>query len=270
MKISNSKKLTTLYKKDLAAAKFETLLIMGFILVGNLFLYYKAKTSWPIEISLVFSTLILGFVPLSTFFRAFSFIRSEWKENTVYFMMSLPTTGNVIFLAKLLALLTQFFLLGAIALIFTGTFVFMHPQFQHIWVVIKDISTTPEIIWEMSKIGILLFVGFGLSIIIAFLSAVIGKLFKKFSGLITFVAFIAINYGTSAIIVKLLELVNTPRFNSYMQKSMMIDGANVTWQLTPGVGLSGVDFSIISILLIGASVLLFLGTTAIYDRKVEL
>lgn len=111
MKISGGKKLFTLYKKDLTILKFETLLILGSIIVFNLFLYYKAKTSWPLDMSLGLSTLLLSFVPLFTFFRAFNFIKEEWKENTVYFMMSLPTSGNIIFLSKFLALLTQFFIL---------------------------------------------------------------------------------------------------------------------------------------------------------------
>lgn len=77
MKISGGKKLFTLYKKDLTILKFETLLILGSIIVVNLFLYYKAKTSWPLDMSLELSTLLSSFVPLFTFFRAFSFIKEE-------------------------------------------------------------------------------------------------------------------------------------------------------------------------------------------------
>jgi hypothetical protein len=60
MKISNGKKLFTLYKKDLAASKFETLLILGFIIVGNLFLLYKTKTAWPLDMAIALSMLALG------------------------------------------------------------------------------------------------------------------------------------------------------------------------------------------------------------------
>lgn len=265
MKISNGKKLFTLYKKDLAASKFESLLILGFILAANLFLYYKSQTSWPSDISLVFSIIILGFVPLITFFRAFSFIRNEWKENTVYFMMSLPTKGNTIFLSKLLALLTQFFILGAVAIGFTISFVLMKSELQQIWLSIKGISNSQQIIWEISKIGIIISLGFGSTIIMAFFSAVVGKLFKRFSGLITFAVFLATNYVGNNLLIRISGLANSSEFNSYMERRMLAGTGTVSWQILPNL-----DFIFMASLIIAGSVLLFLGTTAIYDTKVEL
>lgn len=265
MKISGGKKLFTLYKKDLAASKFDTLLILGFIIAGNLLLFYKAKTSWPLDMSLGLSTLFLGFVPLFTFFKAFSFIREEWKENTVYFMMSLPTTGNTIFLSKFLAILTQFFILGAVAVLFTAIFMLMQLEIQQIWTVIREVSNIQQIVWEFGKIGIITSLSFAMVIITAFFSAVIGKLFRKFSGLITFIVFIATNYVSTRSIAGIIELINKSGLNPYIQKEMLIENTMVFVQVIPNS-----IFVPIMILVIIASILLFLATTTIYDKKVEL
>ena len=264
MIISNRRKLVTLYKKDLAASKFETLLILGFIVAGNLFLYYKAKTSWELDMCTALSVLPLGFVPLFTFFRAFGFIREEWKENTIYFMMSLPTTGNVIFLSKFLALLTQFFVLGVVASIFTATFILMEPGIQQVWMTIKDISNVHQIVWEFAKVGIMMFLSFAMAIITAFFSAVVGKLFRRFSGLITFVVFIITNYVSTNSIVEIVKLVNNGGPNPYMRREVMVKG-NILLQVLPNP-----VFVVSIILIIIVSILLFLATSTIYDRKVEL
>lgn len=269
MKISKSKKLVTLYKKDLAASKFEALLILGFIIVGNLFLYYKAKTSWPSDVSLAFSMLILGFVPLSTFFRAFSFIRGEWKDNTVYFMMSLPTTGNTIFLSKLLALLTQFLILGVVALIPTITFVLMKSEFQEIWTItqiaMQNANSVQQIIWEVVKIGIGLFLAFGMTIIIAFFSAVVGKLFKKFSGLITFLVFILVSSASSSLLTRANEFIYRNTIRPHLEERTLAGNMTLSWQVIPNQ-----IFAVSMVLTILLSVALFLITTNIYDRRVEL
>ncbi|MFW5649286.1 MAG: hypothetical protein ACOCG5_09370 [Candidatus Alkaliphilus sp. MAG34] len=265
MKISGGKKLFTLYKKDLAASKFETLLILGFITVGNLFLLYKAQTSWPLDMSMALSTLFLGFVPLFTFFKAFNFIREEWKENTIYFMMSLPTTGNTIFLSKFLAMLTQFFILEITAVVFIAIFMLMNPGMQQVWEAIRDVSNMGQIVWEFSKIGVIASLSFSMVIITAFFSSVVGKLFKRFSGLITFIVFIAMNVISTKSITKIIELINRGGLNPYIQKEMMVEGTTVFVQVLPN------SIFVPTIILTAiVSVLVFLATATIYDRKVEL
>lgn len=265
MKISGSKKLFTLYKKDLAASRFEILLILGFIVVGNLFLFYKARTSWPMDMTLALSMLFLGFIPLFAFFRAFSFIREEWKENTVYFMMSLPTTGNTIFLSKFLALLTQFFVLGAVAVLFVVAFMLMQLEIRQVWMVIRGAGNIWQMVWEFAKIAIITSLSFALIIITAFFSAVIGKLFRKFSGLITFIVFIVTNYVSTKSIAGIIELINKSGLNSYIQKEVIIEGTTIFMQVVPNT-----FFVPIIILIAVATILLFLATTTIYDKKVEL
>lgn len=74
-------------------------------------------------------------------------------------MMSLPTSGNIIFLSKLLALLTQFLILGAVDAVFTAGFILMESDFHRIWlsISIKDVSNTQQTIWEFSKTSIFMF-----------------------------------------------------------------------------------------------------------------
>lgn len=244
MEISKGRMFATLYKKDMILGKNESLLIMALIIVGNLFLFYKAETTWEPQIAMGLSGAFLSFIPFTIFFKAFNIISSEWKENTVYMMMSLPVNGNMIFLSKLLALLTQLLILVLVAIPFTGTFIFRY-GFS-----IRDLSQVlqlmdGEMISAMLQVFTLLFTGFTLSLVIVFFSTLVGRMFKKFSGVISFVVFLAAHYFIGKItnllsIGEEIQLVSTGDF-IISQGSVLI-----------------------------LTIIVFLCTTALYDRKIEL
>ena len=129
---------------------------------------------------------------------------------------------------------------------------------------IKDISNVHQIVWEFAKVGIMMFLSFAMAIITAFFSAVVGKLFRRFSGLITFVVFIITNYVSTNSIVEIVKLVNNGGPNPYMRREVMVKG-NILLQVLPNP-----VFVVSIILIIIVSILLFLATSTIYDRKVEL
>jgi sensor histidine kinase YesM len=129
----------------------------------------------------------------------------------------------------------------------------------------RGIGDMQQAIWEISKVGIIMFLSFAMVIITAFFSAVVGKLFRKFSGLITFIVFIATNYVSTKSIAEIMELITEGMSNPYIQKEMMVGGTVVFSQILP----NSIFMSII-ILIIITSILLFLATTTIYDKKVEL
>ncbi len=244
MEISKGKMFATLYKKDISLGKNETLLIMGFLVVANLFLYYKAQTSWPSQAAMGLSSALLVFIPLSIFFKAFTSISSEWKENTVYLMMSLPVSGNMIFLSKLLALLTQLLFLTLVALPFTGTFIFKYGlNIQDLEYALSMIDA--EIVRVIVQVFILAFTTFTLSLIIVFFSTLVGRMFRRYSGLISFVIFLVINYVIG-------EITNLFPIGEEFQL------------------VSTTDFLMSQGFVLGITVIMFFLTTALYDKKIEL
>ncbi|QUH26524.1 ABC-2 transporter permease [Serpentinicella alkaliphila] len=252
MEISKGRMFRTLFKKDLMLAKNESLIILGIIALGNLFLYYKAQTSWPLEVSLGFSWVLLMFIPLSIFIRAFSSISSEWKENTVYLMMSLPVSGMLVLLSKLLSLITRLILLLIVATPFTAILFFRLPMLR-----MMDLNINAQFVKIAFMYATLIILGYIMYLIIAIFSVHIGKIVKKFSGVVTFLAFIVTNYVVS----KILEI----SFNALSNGVVRVE--------QPGIQInhiSSFEFLTASTVILLISCVIFYITSVIYERKVEL
>ncbi|ABR46373.1 conserved hypothetical protein [Alkaliphilus metalliredigens QYMF] len=267
MKTSRVGMIYSLYKKELVAAKNELLMIMTFILGANAFLFYKHQTGWPVEASFIFSLFLLLFVVATTFFRAFSVVRNEWKENTVYLVMSLPITGVDVFLSKLLALLTQLIGLSIIALIGASLFIPIIPEVSYVLEQIQMEFTSVRLIWNALKIGLLGILGMNQAIIFAFFSAVVGKLFKKFSGLITLITFIGISMINSKFIDWIGNFFIDQGMGERIESQLM--GLDVT-MMTAMETMLNVYTLLFTIITVVTSAGVFFATAALYDRKVEL
>lgn len=247
MAISKSKMFSTLLKKDLLLGKNENILIFICIVVVNLFAYIKL----PLETAFPISSMLLFFIPLSIFFKAFTIIDSEWKQNTVYLMMSLPISGKMIYLSKLGALLIQWIILTIAALPFT---VLMYFQlFINVSLpseIINLFTSMPlEIAIEIGKISIIILLGFMLSLIMVFFSTTFGKLFK-FSTVVAVTCFI------------FLQWLNGKLSNVFLERFSPTEIPN---QL---IGNGPFFTSVIGLIIISS--ILFLGATTIYEKKVEL
>jgi len=258
MEISRAKMFRTLFKKDLLLGKNESLLILGFIVLGNIFLYYKSQTTipaevWPVEAAFGLSSVLLSFIPLSIFFRSFASISSEWKENTVYMMMSLPVSGTMILLSKVLSLITRLLILLIVALPFTAIF-FMKMPLTQMFVNIDIDMNLVKIISMYVGILILMYI---LYLVIAIFSAQIGTLVKKFSGLFTFIIFIVMNMVVS----KLIEI----SYRGIGFRSVNLDYGHFQVDMIPFT-----DFLIASSIIMVITAAVFFVTAKIYDKKVEL
>lgn len=255
MEISKGKMFKTLFIKDVLLAKNESLLILGLIIVGNLFLYYKSQTSWPLEMSLAFSWVLAMFIPLSIFIRSFTSISSEWKENTVYLIMSLPITGSMVLSSKLLALITRLIILLMVALPFTANLFFRLDMVQML--IGPEFRLDFEIIKIFAMYLILVILLYTMYLVLAFFSVHIGRLVNKFSGLVTFITFLISNFLVS----KILEI-------SYETVSLGIEveqaGVRVNHHLLSS------EFLLASTLLLLITGIIFFITASIYDKKIEL
>ncbi|MTI56928.1 hypothetical protein [Geosporobacter ferrireducens] len=262
MGISRGNMLYTLYKKDLKASRFELLLIVGIILAVNLYIFYKTTTGWPPQAGFVMNVGGTITIFIAIFIKAFITVRNEWKENTVYLMMSLPVSGRMIFLSKMLSLLTQWIALEA--LLGLSAFLFLRGMMTpDSWGKLAEIPFEFKI--EVVKLGFLIFLGATQALILAFFSSVVGKLFKKFSGLITFGTFIAGSILTSKVSDIIINAVS--RYHLEDLGNSQINFSNGTAWVTI---FPNNIYIALTVVLIGVSAALFFGTAAIYDRKVEL
>lgn len=262
MSVSKGKMLWALYKKDLKGSKFEMFFMLGMFLVGNIYLYYKTRTDWPVPAGFVANFMGAGVIFLFIFFKAFQVIRSEWKDNTVYLMMSLPVSGKIIFLSKLLSLLTQWLVLEV--LVGLGA-----------WFFLKELITMNELreiqnhifpwIKEITKLALLVFLGMNQGLLIAFFSSVVGKLVKKFSGLVTFGTFIAATMLISNISSGILDIIFRKEINELTSKEIVFTNGRFVFDVFPN------DFYwVVIALLVVTSIGIFFSTAALYDRRVEL
>lgn len=262
MGTSKGNMLYTLYKKDLKASRFELMLIAGVILAVNLYIFYKTTTGWPLQAGFAVNMGGAIAIAMAIFIKAFMTVRNEWKENTVYLMMSLPVSGKLIFLSKLLSLLTQWIALEV--LVGVSAFLFFRGMMTpYDWGKLAALPFAYRI--EMLKMAFLILLGANQALILAFFSSVIGKLFNKFSGLITFGTLILSNIAISKVSGWIISLVSRYQIDDLGSRHIDFSHGSLSSTFFPAS-----VYIATALVIIGFSVALFFGTAAIYDRKVEL
>lgn len=266
-KIGSWQKLGRLYRKELRVLRLESMVVLGLILLWNLYLYYKASTAtWPPGTHLVFSLMMLvitGFLPL---IEAFKIWGDEWKNNTVYLLLSLPVNGQQVVLAKLLAVLTQFILLSTAALLATaGLFKATLltgdlAMIKTAWGLIRQYRLILAII---AVSGLLNLANFTL---LAFFCTLLGQSVRKFSGLVAIASFLVGMYLVGKLASWLTLALNTlpwPSIDTHLPISFYSYGLTIA---------SPHDLSIftgpLALLIVG--VLLFTATVLFYNHRVEL
>ncbi|MGI6285039.1 hypothetical protein SEF58_04385 [Neomoorella humiferrea] len=265
--ISGWQKLGRLYRKELRDLRLESMVVLGLILLWNFFLYYKAGTAtWPPGTHLVFSLMMLvitGFLPLIESFKIWG---DEWKNNTVYLLLSLPVNGQQVVLAKLLAVLTQFILLSLAALLATGAlfkatvldayFVMINNE---IWQLIRQYRLILAII---TVNGILELANV---VLLAFLGSLLGQSVRKFSGWLAGAFFLAGMYVSGKLatwLAKVLNYLPWPTINIRLPlnfHSLSISASSGEMSIYAGTA---------ALLLV--TILLFITTVLFYNRRVEL
>lgn len=256
----------TLYGKELREVRLEILLVLAITIFFTVLVYLKtdgAERGFIVVPGMMTLGLAI-FIPFVTSFKLFS---REWRNNTVYLMMSLPVSGTMLLGSKLLALVTQY-IIGTLVVVFTvSAAVFI--SFPEMW----QLFNQAPILWQ---IGLLMYLaGFTKMLFIfcaSFLSQVGGKVFSRGSGLITFVMFIAL-------LVLFSNVMPDPNAISF---SGGIDPSCAQGRVTADLSvlqaaINSADYhqavgyilmtSAIDLL---ASALLFAGSVLIWERRVEL
>ncbi|MFW5992455.1 MAG: hypothetical protein ACOCQN_04610 [Halanaerobiaceae bacterium] len=180
-----------LYKKDLFTLGFFMLVVILLVFAWEFFLFYKID-AWPGGLTFSLSFLPFSFFPLLLLWLGYNGFRAEWKDDTNYFLLSLPRHGWEISLAKLAAAMTFYLVVPLV----TALLIYI---FQ--WGPFKNMMEIPEFILEgqwaiktIFKIFVFYWLsGLALYIITQF-SQLVSLFYDRFRGLVTIVVFIISNY----------------------------------------------------------------------------
>ncbi len=246
METSKFKMFKSLYLKDLREVRTEILVVaaVAIILISWAYLKTEGSARGIIVAPMAFALGLAGFLPVITSFRL---LGKEWSNNTIYMMMSLPVSGSMMLGSKLAVLLTEY-LAGTLIVLFAGGIALL-TSFPDIW---KEFMSDPYYL----KLAIAVY-GASLAGIFfifcnSFLSQVTGKLFKKASGLISFLVFL----GVFIIAAKLM-----PDTNILLTQSQVMVSCSMQEM--------GAILIKAAIDLLFAAVL-FAGAVVIWERRIEL
>lgn len=275
--MKNSKFLM-LIKKDLMNIKTESLFLLGFIIVGNLFFMYRFNKADG-EFRKVLYTFLSGGVIMSMYLfiaiRAFNMVSNEWKNDTLYLIKPLPIASYKIFLSKIITISIQFIIGGIISMGFLSYFINGIIQFNEVQIGLSSINLHGQSIYQILsnfsvdiiKMSIMQFLDFLVIINIIFFSSVVGRMLtKKLAGLVSFSIFVA-SYAAVSFTSFFISYI----FRNEIMQSDLIRSTNYGMQFNMDIEfISTPLFVITSLIAISLSLIFFAFTSFIYEKKVEL
>lgn len=255
-----------LYKNELNKLKKETILFMALSLLLNMFFLYKSYNGWNQESVLGINVFLMGMTFVIPFMLAEAkLISQDWKDNTIYLIMSLPISGKKLFFVKYLAVITQYIVLSlsSILIFAVQSIVFLQRtnKFDFFLQQVKEIlnitTFNSSIFLYILSISVLVYLT---SIVL--LSALVGKMFKKYSGLITFITGTVVILGSIKAIGYLIDKVF-----SFMNVHMKYDINFLPVDIIRDFGYGCLISSTIILIVTG---LIYFITYKVYDNKIEL
>lgn len=200
MKTSKLRMFGKLYMKDIQDIKMESFIFLIAVAAWNIFLYLKYLSNWPYQVSIGLSTIAFGIAAFVPFIESFKLLRDEWKNNTVYLVMSLPVSGSLILLSKLTVILTQYVVFSLFSVACFVLLTYATPAWGFTWEVIRNTIADQTLPFKFaSAFYITTVVGMLYTTALAFLSSVVGKSVRKFSFLTTVGTFLLGGYVFSKV-----------------------------------------------------------------------
>ncbi len=114
-----------LYKKDFRSMSFAMLVISLLILGWHFFLVYK-KYQWGVALTFGLSFIPFAFFPIIALWMGFQSFRQEWKDDTIYGLLTLPRSGLVLTSTKLLVGMTCYI---GVSILLSGLIFFSYQDF---------------------------------------------------------------------------------------------------------------------------------------------
>lgn len=97
------KRFVRLLRKDLEAMRWPVGIFAGIMAGIMVFVRLKVSRGWPLETVPALTVLLpLAVLPFWLLWQSLQSLRTEWREDTVYILLSLPVPGWWITLSKLL------------------------------------------------------------------------------------------------------------------------------------------------------------------------
>lgn len=241
-----------LYRRDMEKVGKESLGLAGVALV----IILLSLAPWSKNIVIVPVFIVAGvamFLPLLTSMLS---LHREWRENSIYMLLSLPVGGTAVLGTKLLAALTQLIINTIIVLamgIISGLqflpreeidWTLLWGQFQAGW----QQMHAGEILPFLVVLGVLSVVYIICSLQLGLL---IGKLFRRFTALATIGGIVAVFWLSTSLYSGVLKIL----FNQ------------VNWK--PGMGVPNLELTVSAVLMAGVIALIFAGSVYVYNHRVE-
>lgn len=139
-----------LLRKDLEAIRWSLGIICGVIFGLQVFLRVKLTGGWPEDLVALLLLMPVMFLPFWLLWQSFQGLRSEWREDTVYTLLSLPVAGWQITFSKLVSVLVEYSVF--LAVIIGGTLVLFRPLWQDFLAVFPPFgccATGSYFIWQV-------------------------------------------------------------------------------------------------------------------------
>ncbi|MGM0438636.1 MAG: ABC transporter permease [Bacillota bacterium] len=196
------KSFISLYKKEIRAMFFFVVVSILIVLAWELFLFYKSSV-WPSELILGLSFLPTSFFPLIMLWQGYQSYRHEWKDDTIYMLLTLPSPGWKISLAKLAAGFSYYLTV----VLFTALMIFLINDKSFISQLPTYISRS--YIYKTSLLLGIAYIIFGMTpYILSQFSCLVSRFYSRFKGLVSIVVFILTNY-----LIYRIASVISPIFN---------------------------------------------------------
>lgn len=261
MQTSSWKKFFKLYAKEMWDLRPEIFIVLAATLVIDIVLYYKAQNFPALVVGPLM--MILGLAALLPFISSFKLLGREWNFNTVYLLLSLPVRGASILGSKLLALLSQY-VIGTVVVSIGGIILalvlFPEPGLLETLRQAQALGIDTRIQTMLSS-GLLCFlmtlVGMAYIICISFFSQLLGKLVRRFSGLVTAIVFVATFWLMGKAMTPLWQ-----QLGNYSQMHM----SQYNFSMAAFNQLVGIN----TLIMLAGTVIVFIAAVLVYNHKIEL
>lgn len=257
MQANRTSMFFALYGKEIRELLLEITVVVLLAMLINVLLFARSNHSPFPELLFVANFMLFGLACFMPFVSSFKLISREWRNNSIYMLLSLPAKGTLVLGAKLAALVTQF-VVGTLVVGGSGLLLMRALMGLEFSQTLNEFGqatglSTAQLFGEMFLVYLL-----GVAILIylisiSFSSQLAGKLVRRYSGLLTVVVFIALYSG--------------------MQKLMTLFWHKVDWHLSAtlvNTDLFNQYLGIAILTFLTVSALLYAGSVFIYNRRIEL
>lgn len=157
-----------------------TALVFTGVLVALLAYFLSRIGIWPVELLLVITLSLLGFVPFWALWRTYYSLRQEWTGHHMYLLLALPIPGWYITASKLIVALVEMLIYVSL-IIGTVLFVFTtggSKTDEFTWLL-----TEPAFIRTIVHMSLLLLTGLLVGMIVVQFAHLASRLVSRFRGL---------------------------------------------------------------------------------------